>query len=130
VPPRQSVDLNERTNKTTNAARINAKMMATPILTLWSQALWGLTVWIFMDDGGATTGEAGGDCRGPQTVTSVIATASPVGLTALRGARFKAMIGGSFTDFAGLVMFDASSEGIEGTGLFVSFASLTALVLG
>jgi hypothetical protein len=131
VPPRQSVDLYERAKKTTNAARINDKMMATPILTLWSQALWGLIVWIFMDDVGSTTGEASGRaCTGPQTVTSVIATTSPVGLTTLRGARFKAVMGDSFTDYAGLGMFDASSEDIEGTGFFVCFASQTALVFG
>jgi hypothetical protein len=39
-------------------------------------------------------------------------------------------MGGPFTDFAGVVMLDASSDGIEGTGLFVCFASQTALVFG
>ena len=34
VPRRQSAELNERARKTTNAARINDKMMATRILTL------------------------------------------------------------------------------------------------
>jgi hypothetical protein len=37
---------------------------------------------------------------------------------------------GAFTDFAGMPMLDANSDGIDGTGLWVSFASLTALVLG
>ena len=106
-------------------------MMATPILTLWSQALRGLIVGIFMDEVGSTTGEASGRaCTGPQTVISVVGTACPVGLTALRGAFFKAILGDSFTDFAGLVMVDLGLEGIEGTGLSASFASSRALVFG
>ena len=84
-----------------------------------------------MDDLGSTTGEASGRAStGPQTVISVVGTACPVGLTALRGAFFKAIVGDSFSDFGDLVMFDLSSEGIEGTGLSASFASSTALVLG
>jgi hypothetical protein len=103
-------------------------MMATTILTLWY-----LTVWIFIDDVGSTTRDTWGRaCTGPQTETVIsgIATTSPVGLAALRGAFLKAIMGSSFPDFAGMVMFDANLEGIEGTGLFVSFASLTALVFG
>src|SRR5580704_2331275 len=67
---------------------------------------------------------------GTRSISILIATSSPVGSTALRGASFKAIMAGAFTDFAGMPMLDASSEGIDGTGLWVSFASLTALVLG
>ena len=103
-------------------------MMATTILTLLYRI-----VWIFVDDVGSTTRDTWGRSgTGPQTETVIsgIATTSPVGRTALRGAFLKAIMGSSFPDFAGMVMFDANLEGIEGTGLFVSFASLTALVFG
>ena len=103
-------------------------MMATTILTLLY-----LIVWILIDAvGSATTDTWGRACTGPQTETVIsgIATTSPVGVTALRGAFLKAIMGSWFPDFAGMVMFDANLEGIEGTGLLVSFASLTALVFG
>ena len=103
-------------------------MMATTILTFWY-----LTVWIFIDDVGSTTRDTGGRaCTGPQTETVIsgIATTSPVGLTALRGAFLNALLGSSFPDFVGTVFFDANLEGVEGTGLSVSFASSTALVFG
>jgi len=103
-------------------------MMATTILTLWY-----LTMWIVIDDAGSTTRDAWGRaCTEPQTETVIsgIATTSPVGLIALRGAFLKAIMGSWFPDFAGMVMFDAKLEGIEGTGLLVSFARLTALVFG
>src|SRR6202049_2962823 len=107
--------------------RSTAKMTATTILTLLY-----LIVWIVIDAVGSATRDTWGRaCTRPQTETVIsgIATTSPAGLTASRGAFLKAIMG-SFPDFVGTVFLDANLEGIEGTGLFGSFASLTALVFG
>jgi hypothetical protein len=71
------------------------------------------------------------ECYLPETAkASVTPTSSPVGFWAFSGVFFIAVTEDSFIDLTGLVVFPASSSGMDATGWLFALANAAAFALG